>query len=268
MDTLMFNHNNLIKYYPLIYFLTIIGFLIFGWLYGKYRLRKSKMIFISEPLMTAIFGLSALVLGFTFANAAQHYDHRINIIREEASSISKLSISAQYLNSRDYTNIQNLLREVLDSRLNVYRNVKTSEEINNKLEVLNTLLDELNKETTNAIQNLPANKKEVANQILRPELNNLLSAFQEGIHNSLHHPPEVIELFLYVLLAITSLLGGYSMAIEKKEDWFLTTIYLGLIGFAVYVIFALSYPNEILSFNSIDSDLIRLERSLPKNKSP
>jgi hypothetical protein len=49
------------------------------------------------------------------------------------------------------------------------------------------------------------------------------------------------------------------MAVKNEEDWFLTFIYLGLMGFALYVIFALEFPNELFPYDSFNADLLRAQ---------
>jgi Ca2+/Na+ antiporter len=75
------------------------------------------------------------------------------------------------------------------------------------------------------------------------------------------HPPVIIERFLFVLLSIGSLISGYTMAVKKEGDWFLTLLYLGLMGFALYVIFSLEYPHELQNLQVINADFLKLQKS-------
>jgi len=50
------------------------------------------------------------------------------------------------------------------------------------------------------------------------------------------------------------------MAIQKEEDWFLTILYLAVMGFALYVIFALEYPNHIFEYEMFNADLLRTQK--------
>lgn len=256
-------HIDYIQYLPQIYFVSLLIFLAIGWLYGNHRIRHSSTVIVRDSLVTAIFGLSALVLGFTFSNSAENHHQRINLIHDQASSIRQVNRSAQYLDPNDRVIVQKTLKEIVNKRLAVYDNVKTINQLNANLDALTEQLEILNKEVTDAIPRAPVENREAANQILRPQLSALVNTFQIGIQNALHHPPEVIEAFLFVVLCISALLSGYSMAVQKQDDWFLTIIYLGLVGFALYVIFALDYPNEILNFNNFNGDLIRLQKILP-----
>lgn len=225
-------------------------------------MHHTASLIVRDSLVNAIFGLSALVLGFTFSNSIEHYDQRINIIRDQANVLSQVNQSIEYLNSDDRTIAQNRLKEILNTRLSIYQNLKSIDEVETNLEVLNDQLAKLNKEIIDAIPRTRVEDREAANQILRPQLASLQTTFQIGIQNAKHHPPVVIEAYLFVVLAVTALLSGYSMAAKREEDWFLTSIYLGLMGLSLYVIFALEYPNQIFNFNIFNGDLIRLQQKL------
>jgi hypothetical protein len=52
------------------------------------------------------------------------------------------------------------------------------------------------------------------------------------------------------------------MAVQKEEDWFLTVLYLGLMAFTLFVIFSLEFPNQLFSYEVINSEFLRFQRSL------
>ena len=96
--------------------------------------------------------------------------------------------------------------------------------------------------------------------ILRPQLASLLDVFQQGILNGKKHPPAIIDRFLFALLSIGALLSGYSMAIKKEEDWFLTVLYLGMMWFALHVIFALEFPHQLQDPHLMNADFLKLQK--------
>ena len=256
------NHLNLIQFSPYIFIASIIIFLLIGWLYGRYRLRNSRDIIVRDSLATAIFGLSALVLGFTFSGANDHFDQRSALLRQQASVISQVYQSSKYLNTSDRVKTQNTLKQILASRLAVYGHVKTIDDLNTNLTLLTQQLNSLNEEVTLSISRAPADTRVLADNILRSQLAQLINVFQAGILNAKRHPPAIIERFLFVLLSVGSLLSGYAMAVQKEEDWFLTALYLGLMGFALYVIFALEFPNQLFNFDGLNADFLRLQQEL------
>jgi hypothetical protein len=260
MPNFVENHLNFVQYAPLIFFVSILTFLFIGWLFGRYRTRTAEHVVVRDSLATAIFGLSALVLGFTFSNATDHYDKRVSLIRDQAYALKQVYQSSNYLNPTDRITVQNTLKQILELRMSKYENLKKMDDLDANNNVLAQSLTTLNEQVNKAIGRAPVSTKDLADAILRPQLAHLLDVFQEGILNGKHHPPAIIDRFLFALLSIGALLSGYSMAIKKEEDWFLTVLYLGLMCFALHVIFALEFPHQLQDPNVMNADFLKLQK--------
>ena len=117
MPNIVESHLEIVKYVPEIFFTSILTFLLIGWLFGRFRTRTSEHVVVRDSLATAIFGLSALVLGFTFSNATDHYDKRISLIRDQAFSLKQVYQSSNYLNPTDRVAAQNILKQILAREL-------------------------------------------------------------------------------------------------------------------------------------------------------
>jgi hypothetical protein len=262
MPNFIGNHLNIVKYAPLIFFASILIFLLIGWLLGKYRLHKSEKVIVRDSLASAIFGLTALVLGFTFSGANEHFDKRISLVRAQADAITQIYQSSKYLNPKDQIEVHNSLKEILADRLDLYQDVYTFAILNANISRLGNKLNEFNELMMLSIPRAPSNNRELADKILRPQTDQLIAVFRDGLLNARHHPPPILERFLFTLLSISALLSGYAMAIKNEEDWFLTFVYLGLMGFAIYVIFALEFPNELFPYEVFNADLLRTQTLL------
>ncbi|MBU3604773.1 hypothetical protein [Polynucleobacter sp. AP-Kaivos-20-H2] len=254
------NQLNIVQYAPQIFFASILVFLLIGWIFGRYRTRTSEHVVVRDSLATAIFGLSALVLGFTFSNATEHYDKRISLIRDQAYALKQVYQSSNYLNTTDRITVQNTLKQILIQRMSKYENLQKMDDLDSHNDALAKSLNTLNEEINQSIGRAPVSTKNLADAILRPQLTNLLDVFQEGILNGKRHPPAIIDRFLFALLSIGALLSGYSMAVKKEEDWFLTALYLGLIWFALHVIFALEFPHQLQDPHFMNADFIKLQK--------
>jgi hypothetical protein len=255
------NHLILVEFAPLIFFISILIFLCIGWIYGRYQIRRLEKVVIGDSLATAIFGLSALVLGFTFSNATDHFDRRMNLARDQAHVLKQVYQSSNYLNPTDRVMVQNTLKQILTLRIYKYENLKSLDDLDMNNDALEKSLNSLLEEADKAIARAPASTKYFADTIFRARITHLLDVFQEGILNGKHHPPVIIERFLFVLLSIGALLSGYMMAAKKEEDWFLTTLYLGLIGFALYVIFSLEFPHQLQNPQLMNADFLTLQKA-------
>ena len=260
MPNFIGNHLNFVKYAPLIFFVSILTFLLMGWLFGKYRLRTSNQVIVRDSLATAIFGLSALVLGFTFSGANDHFDKRVSLMRAQADAITQIYQSSKYLSLKDQVEVRNSLKEILEDRLELYQEVNTFADLNANIARLGNKLNEFNELMMLSIPRAPIGNRELAEKILRPQTDRLMEVLRDGMLNARHHPPPILDRFLFALLSIGALLSGYAMAVKNEEDWFLTALYLGLMGFALYVIFALEFPNQLFSYESFNADLLRTQK--------
>ena len=262
MPNFIENHLNIVKYAPLIFFISILSFLLIGWLFGKYRLSTSNKVIVRDSLATAIFGLSALVLGFTFSGANEHFDKRMSLIRAQADAINQAYQSIKYLSPKDQIEARNFLKDIAKDRLGLYKEVNSFDDLNENITRLGNKLNEFNELMMLSIPRAPASSRELAERILRPQVDNLTSVLRDSLLNAKHHPPVILERFLFALLSIGALLSGYAMAVKNEEDWFLTFMYLGLMGFALYVIFALEFPNELFPYETFNADLLRTQKLL------
>jgi len=262
MPNFIGNHLNIVKYAPLIFFASILIFLMIGWIFGKYRLHTANQVIVRDSLAAAIFGLSALVFGFAFSGANDHFDQRVSLMRAQADAITQIYQSSKYLAPKDQIEVRNSLKEILEDRLELYMEVKTFADLNVNIARLGNQLNEFNELMVLSIPRAPIGTRELADKILRPQADHLMEVLRDGMLNARHHPPPVLERFLFTLLSIGALLSGYAMAIQNEEDWFLTALYLGLMGFALYVIFALEFPNQLFPYESFNADLLRAQKLL------
>src|SRR4029450_391974 len=69
----------------------------------------------------AVFGLMGLVMAFTFSGAASRFDHRRDLIVEEANNIGTASLRIALLPEAARDPLRTKFREYADSRLETYR---------------------------------------------------------------------------------------------------------------------------------------------------
>ena len=260
MQAFILEHIGLNRLSPLIFVFSILLFIGIGWVFGEYRLKKQNgAVPIRDNLVTAIFALSALVLGFAFSTATSNYYSRIDANRAQASAIKEVYISVKYLNAVDQQDIKKTLKELLNFRLGAVHHTITYEQLNINSEQVISLVRKINEDTITASQRTAPENRLLVDQILNPAIMNLAAVFNKGILKMKSHPPELLMQFLFTLLSIGGLLIGYTMAIKKEHDWFLAVLYVALIGVCMYVILSLEYPHVLMSHQHVDDDLFRLK---------
>lgn len=90
-----------------------------GFRIGKYNAAKKDHPATSPigSMVGATLGLLAFMLAFTFSLAASRYETRRTLVLEETNAIGTTYLRAGYLDEPQSTEIRNLLREYVDTRL-------------------------------------------------------------------------------------------------------------------------------------------------------
>jgi hypothetical protein len=68
---------------------------------------------------------------------------------------------------------------------------------------------------------------------------------------------------LATLTVVGSLVSGYVMGIEKKRDWFLTILFVLLMGASFTVILDLEYPRlGFINLDSVEAELVSIRKGM------
>jgi len=259
MSSLMLVSFGLVQYAYVFVGACVLLFMAVGWFFGRFHQKKrAKPITLQDGLVGAIFGLSALALGFTFASATSGFIARVEGNRTEASAIKALYLSAKYLESADQEQLEKSLRELLDVRINGYSNIGSVADVDPVADKINSFIIKINEDTLIAAQKTTTKNQLLVDQILKPQLATLTAAFTTGTIKVTRHPPRLIMSFLFILLMIGSVLTGYSMVIKNETNWTLSILYAFLISFTFYVILSLEYPNLFMPIQEFNRDLLKV----------
>ena len=252
---------------PLLFACAILIFTAMGWYFGHYRLgRQSKGgVAVRDPLVAAIFGLSALVLGFTFSGASSRYSSQVDLIRTQAQSLQNVYGSLQYLDPQDRPVIQQALNQLLDVRLGAYKEMRGLSDIDSGSIKILAASRKLQEELAVAVANAPSQNKVLVAEILIPQAKALYAAFAAGTINVKSHPSILLMRFLLALLCIGAFLIGYTMAVKNESDWLLASLYTALIGFSLYVILSLELPNILMPYEEINRDFLVLKEAFQQS---
>jgi hypothetical protein len=249
------------EYVPFGLTIAIIIFTALGWSTGLYRLKKygESGAVIRDSLVTAIFGLSALVLGFTFSGSASRYVDRMDAIRVQAQTLEEVYGSLRYLSENDQVVVKKTLDNLLHVRLMAYQNLKTMSDIDSGATKIMAATREIQEAVTQASLNASSENKIFVTGLLAPQVSNLAAVFAAGVIDTKSHPPSLLLKFLFALLCIGAFLIGYTMVLKKETDWLLAFLYTLLIGISIYVILSLELPNLLMPYEEVNRDLLLLK---------
>ena len=227
-DYLVDDHFNLIPYSPYVFAISTVIFLFVGWAHGKYRLKTNKKVVVRDELASTIFGLSALILGFIFVTAVDHYNQRTEAIRNEALSLERVYVSTKYLDATDQIIAKKYLKDVVDTRLRVYQDANSFDDLDRNITVLEKQLDQLNEFITQSIARSPADTREFAEKTLKSRMDKLSDVFATAVLHAKNHPAALL--------------------------------YLALMAVTLYVINCLEFPNALVSFDVLNRDLLKFQK--------
>ncbi len=226
--------------------IALIGiFLLLGWLIGRYQFKKKPddNLYINTNYEGAIFGLVALVIGFTFAGAVAHYDARKAQVRVEVSSILNSHRYTEYLTPSDSDQLHKLLNEFLSLRLDMFNNVTKFDDLEKKAKHIDNFGDRIRVFTFQAIERTPPEAKALANEFLRPQIIAMNLSTHDARLLLMARPHPLVFLVLFSFLAISGFIGGYKMALKHRLDWMFTGLYLLVIYTTLHIIFLLEFPD-------------------------
>jgi hypothetical protein len=196
----------------------------------------------------AVFALFGLVMAFGFSGAASRFNEKRMLIAEEVNTIETAYLRLRLVPQQAQSELQELFRRYVDSRLEAYRKLPNMEAAEKEMVKSKKIQEEIWSDAVAAT--LLPNSHPDAGKLLLPALNNMIDMATTRTMALQVHPPKIVYVLLFGLGLICSLLAGYRMAIGQHRSW------LHILGFSVitvivaYVILDVEYPR---------AGLIRLE---------
>jgi hypothetical protein len=196
----------------------------------------------------SVFALVGLLIAFTFSGAASRFDARRQLIIQETNSIGTAWLRIDLLTTDDQTELRELFRRYLDSRLAVYRklpDIAASEiERARGAQLQRRIWEQAVKAARNS--NSPP-----LTTVFLPALNDMFDIATTRVETSRLHPPLLIFLMLVVLVLAGATLVGYAMAGGRRRNWLHIVGFALVMTLAVYVIIDLEFPR--LGFIKVDA---------------
>lgn len=189
----------------------------------------------------AIFGLFGLLLAFTFSGAANRFDHRRNLITQEANAIGTAYLRVDLLAPEMQPAIRDLFRQYANARMQrykLYSDVRASQAEYERGTQIQKQIWQLAVSAVNASPSPP-----VAGQLLLA-LNDMIDITTTRFVAQQTHPPQVVYIMLYSLGLITSMLAGYSIHSLRYRPVLHMFVFSVAISATIYVIIDLEYPRS------------------------
>ena len=186
----------------------------------------------------AVFALMGLVMAFTFSGAASRFDHRRDLIVEEANDIGTAYLRIALLPEAARGPLRDKFREYLDSRLETYRAGTDVVRVSQLLHQTAQLQSQIWKLALEAIDH--ASSPPVAALIV-PSLNDMFDIVTTRTAATQMHPPAAVWLMLGGLTLVCSFLVGYDLG-GAQRNWLHLLTFALLFSLTLYVIIDMEYP--------------------------
>jgi len=208
----------------------------------------------------AVFSLLGLLLAFTFSGAATRFEGRRHLIVEEANNIGTAWLRIDVLPAPAQPSLRELLRQYLDSRLEMYR--KLADVAAAKAELARTL--KLQGEIwSNAVAACRNAGSSPVHTLLLSALNPMFDITTTRTEAMKNHPPLIIFVMIGGLSLAASLLAGYGMAGGKARSWIHFLGFAAVMTLTIYVIVDIEYPRfGLFRVDAADRVLIELREGM------
>ncbi len=214
-----------------------------------FRLGQPKAVTTSDALrthinsvQTSLLGLLALIIGFTFAVALQHYDARSTAVVTEANAIGTTWLRTALLADPERQEVRALLRRYVETRI-IEGDKALSQGSARAVELSagNALLDELWQLTARIVSK---DNNPVTSGLFVQALNDSVDALATRNAYLARHVPQIELWVLFATFALTAAVLGYSAGTAAHRPPLASMLLIALIVLVTYLIIDLDRPRR------------------------
>ena len=201
-----------------------------GWQFGA---RASGQVARNvSTLESAMLGLLALIIGFTFAMALSRFEARRNAVLNEANSIETAALRARLLPEPHRTQALQALREYVTIRLDVVNSSESYSALNAIVVRSNALQETLWQQAMAVAQN---EKTPVPTGMFIQSLNDMIDNQGKRLAALRNTVPNIVMLILFGVASTAGAFAGYASALDERRK----RLPVYLIGLLVWTIILL-----------------------------
>ena len=244
--------------------LFIVGLLVAGIEFGRrLRLRSRDEKFSSGlgVIDGAVFGLMALLLGFSFSGAVSRFDARRELIVQETNAIGTAWLRVDLLPDQAQPQIRDDFRSYLDARLAFYKNLGTDRaKAADELALSEKLQNHIWKESVAAAKQTSS---AAVLTLVVGSLNEMIDITTTRLVALQTHPPIPMYVTLVLLALASSLIAGFGMGDTGKRPWLHTLVFAASLALTIYTIIDLEFPRVgIIRVDRYDQALVNQRNSM------
>ena len=189
---------------------------------------------------SAFFGLFSLLIAFSFAGATSRFEHRRDLIIEEANAIGTAYLRVDLLPADAQGPIRDLFRQYVAARIAVYQKMPDLDAAKAELDRANELQRQIWTRTAAAAPT-PGGHAD-AGKLLLPALNSMIDIANTRTWAARTHPPLILYALLFLLGLVCAGLAGQNLAVIKPRTWAHMLAFAFITCVSIFVILEVEYP--------------------------
>jgi ABC-type multidrug transport system fused ATPase/permease subunit len=196
----------------------------------------------ANSVLVSMLGLLALLLAFTFSAALQRYEDRSQTVVAEANAIGTTYLRARLLPGGMQDEVQALLRQYLDVRIQEGRVNATEPELHELLQQQGQLMQ--TQLWSHAVRAAELDKSVVTSGLFIQSLNELIDTSTTRNAALNRQVPEIVLFLMIATIVLTTATLGYASGIAGHRVTLAAFVLLILIALVVYLIIDLDRPRR------------------------
>jgi hypothetical protein len=208
----------------------------------------------------SVYGLLALLVGFSFSGAANRFDGRRAIVAQEVNMIGTAWQRLDLLPAESQGVIRDGFRRYVDAVL-----ASRTEPVMGAAALLEPapVTRAVNDVWTRAVAVCLTPNGEAARMLVLPALNDMFGVVESERLARRIHPPTLIWVMLGLTAFAAALFAGYGVASKSTRNWLYMIGVAATISVAVYVIIELEYPRlGLVRIDEMDRALSELRAGM------
>ena len=194
-----------------------------------------------STLESAMLGLLALIIAFTFSMALSRFEARRDAVLNEANSIGTTALRARLLPEPHRTKTLKLLREYVQIRLDIVRSGTSLAEQMAVIDRSNALQEALWQQTKAMAAK---DNGMVPTGLFIQTLNEMIDNQEKRIAALRSRVPNIVLLSLFAIAAVAGAFAGYASGLEAKRTRLPVYIMGLLVSAVIFLILDLDRPSS------------------------
>jgi hypothetical protein len=208
----------------------------------------------------AVYGLLGLLIGFMYNGAAARFDHRRDLIAQEAIVIGAAWLRLDALPRDVQPAVRADFRRYMDALLEAYlRPSSPAASLHETPAMTRARIDLWSK----AVAACLSPNGEQARMLVLPALNEVFDSVEKERLARRVHPPAITFVLLCITALAAGLFGGYGLAGAPTRNWVYVVGVAATIALAIFVIVDLEFPRRgVIRVDAMDQTLVELRATM------